>query len=226
MMMTANLLDFLAAYGIAPWMAVTGGALLLVVVVLTLAHIVVRGRMHAVIGALDDSARGRVLATGKVSAVRQSVAFNPAPAPFVKLTVDFSMAGGMPPGALGSLLFRRQELAFFATLPGRPQAELVWDAGHAPDLALGRAAGNLLWVDHNMLYGAGEYALRGMNTAALEHAFNDMQSRFGPLLRVVRVSADGPPHMTVLLSASRLNCEEIPALVTALCALGRAALVR
>ena len=66
--------------------------------------------------------------------------------------------------------------------------------------------------------------MRGANTGAIEHVFLDLQTRFRPFLFKISVQADTDPECTVILRLARFNLQELPALVTSLRGLGRAAL--
>ena len=66
--------------------------------------------------------------------------------------------------------------------------------------------------------------VRGSNTAAVEHVFLDLQTRFGQALRLVRIYGDEEPDFEVVFRSGRLDGREMPALVTTLRALGRGAL--
>ncbi len=69
-----------------------------------------------------------------------------------------------------------------------------------------------------------EYAVRGFDTAAMEHVFFDLQARFRPFLEQVSVQADDAPELKVVLRTRNLPFREIPALVLSVRSLGRAVL--
>lgn len=219
----AQLIDAARALTLAPWIGVPAVAGSLVVALFWLAHRLARFRTRAVRAALDDSTRSH-LSPGRLSkAARLSVALDPAPEPYALLEVEFTMGGGGALGALNALFTRSQHLQFSGNLPQAPLAEIVWHVDRTPDQATGRSVSTQLWVNHRLSYAASAYALRGGNTPALEHAFTAMYNRFGPFLQSVTVRHETQPHIRVLLAAGRLNCEDIPPLVTAVRALGRAA---
>jgi hypothetical protein len=216
--------QWLDGAGIEPWMVATATLLVVAAALLLLAHLLASRRTRMITIALDESVRGKLAFTDAPRAGRLRVEYAPPPDPCVQLSVDFSMGDGGLFGPLQALFTRRQRLALHASLPAMPQSELVWHAAHEPDQALGRSAATELWVNHRLVYGPGEYAVRGANAAALQHTFVEMQTRFGPFLRAVIVQA-AVPHIRVRLEAGRLNREEIPALITAIRTLARAALV-
>lgn len=219
----AQLLDALRARTVAPWMGAPAVTVALLMALIWLAHRRARHRTRAVGAALIDSARGHLSLTHESSARRLSVAFDPAPEPYARLEVDFTMGGKGALGALRAFVTRRQQLLFSGNLPYSPLTELVWHMDRPPDQAIGRGRETQLWVNHRLMYAKGEYAVRGSNTPALEHAFSELQTRFGPFLRSVTVLRETQPHVRVALAAGHLNREDIPALVTAVRALGRAA---
>jgi hypothetical protein len=81
-----------------------------------------------------------------------------------------------------------------------------------------------MWVQRRLDYLNVDYAVRGSNTAAVEHVFLDLQTRFGQALRLVRIYGDEEPDFEVVIRSGRLDGREMPALVTTLRALGRGAL--
>ena len=218
-----QLLERLAGASVGSTLLLAGVALLLLIWLLVLAQWLAGRRTREIANALDDSVRGHLAETAPQRATHLAVAFDSPPDPFAALAVEFTMGGGAPLAALVALLTRRQLLCLHATLPSAPASQLVWDAVLPTDRATGRGPETKLWVTHRLVYGPGEYAVRGDNTASLEHAFGELQARFGPFLRAVMVQATAEPHITVQMHVARLNREDIPALISALRALGRAA---
>ena len=85
--------------------------------------------------------------------------------------------------------------------------------------------GTQLWVARRLDFLDGEYSVRGKNPAAVEHAFVELQTRFGAFLQRVSVQAEPAPALDVVLGTAGLNSEEIPALVERVRALARGALL-
>ncbi len=223
-MRTEGHVAYLAEYdGIAPWMTIIGGVLLFLATLHLLGLWVARRRMMALADAFQSTTRGAIAIVQVQRALVSSIVLQRAPSPFTTFEVDFDMGFSLPTRAIWALITRFQLLTITATLNARPHCDLVWQLGGVADKALGRAEETELWRKRTLSDGAGEYAVRGPNTAALEHAFLDLQSRFGPYLKAVDVSLD-LPNVTVILLARRLNTDDIPALVTATRALGRGAL--
>jgi hypothetical protein len=183
------------------------------------AWLAARRRTRDVAEAIGDSTRGTLRLTRRTATlVRGDLV--PAPDPFqafsgeLRLRTPFAV---LPPPAGQTLLFTGQ-------LGVRPSAEIVWHRGRVPERALGRGPDTALWVARKLDFVAGDFALRGANTSALEHAFFDLQARFGDSLRRVTLLADAQPQLEVELSAAALAPSELPALVTTLRGLARAAL--
>lgn len=181
-------------------------------------------RGYTIATRLNDSARGDVVFGRKPGPRGFFAQVEPAPEPYWR----FSIAYHTTPNPL-EWLFRRvaqrqARLVIQGQLRERPQAELLWVRGRVPARALSRSRNPALWVQRRMDYMPYEYATRGVNTGALVHAFTDLQTRFGPLLDKVSIQADTNPEIEIVVRATGLNLEELPALVTTVRAIGRATL--
>jgi len=189
------------------------------VVVLALWLIVLaRRRLRSVAVAINDSTRSKYVPTQqRVGLLRGDIL--PAPDPFSACTVELVLRG--PFGVLPTI--GSQRIIVSGHFESRPVVELVWQRGRAPERALGRGPDTRLWVSRRLDFVAGEYAVRGVNPTALEHAFLDLQTRFGAFVRSVRILADAYPHFDVELEGNGLSPEDIPALITTLRALARTA---
>jgi len=155
--------------------------------------------------------------------------FEPAPAPFVQLQLFYR--GGATIDPIGLLVRtvtgRRDELSLRGLLHERPAAELLWARGRIPARALARREHASLWMQRRSDLIDSEYAVRGVDTAALEHVFVDLQARFGALLHSVSVVADREEmHVEIVLRGADLRAAEAPGLIATLRSLGRAALRR
>lgn len=168
-------------------------------------------RSQALAAALRDSGRGRLAVTRGPGAAGLAAAIDPAPDPFVEFTIDYRGAPG-------------DRLVFAGRLPARPAAELVWQEGRIPAFATARRERVTLWVPRRADVVGAEYAVRGVDTGAIEHVFVDLQARFRPFLQEVIVFAEQEPEVRVALRLAGLSLNEIPPLVASLRALGRAAL--
>lgn len=206
------------------WLGAAAAALLVALLLWLLLRRLALRRTREILAAFNDSTRSALVPSERPRATRVRAAILPAPEPFTHLGMEFSLGGGGPLGVLSGMLLRRQRLVLHGALPGRPPAEIVWTAGRTPDRAVGRGPATRLWVAHQLPYGGGTYAVRGINTAHLEHAFTDLQTRFGELMRSSTIQVDAMPQMRVELAAGRLNREDVPALVATVRALGRAAM--
>ncbi len=157
---------------------------------------------------------------------------HPAPDPFTTLTLAYRAPATLNPlGLLAArwLLRRGGTLHATARLPRPPSAELVWARGRTAGVALGRDEAASLWVQRRLDTTGSEYATRGPNPQAVVRAFQDLHTRFGPLLDRVLVQGRRKPSgdvvdIEVTLRTGSLNAGELPALVATLRALGRAAL--
>ena len=150
----------------------------------------------------------------------------PAPEPFLHFVADYRAAQTLDLAGqlLNPVTHHAERLVFVAKLPSRPAAELIWQEGQAPGRALAQRDRSHLWVLRRLDVVNAEYAVRGANTGAIEHVFLDLQTRFRPFLVRISVQADADPECTVVLRLARFNLQELPALVTSLRGLGRAAL--
>lgn len=188
-----------------------------------------QGRKRNLALGFEESTRSRLAYTRGVSMRCFAARFEPAPEPFTHLEVAYR--SGATPDPIGFLIAaltrRNDELALRARLPDRPAAELIWERGRIPALARARRAREALWMHrHSELIGAA-YAVRGVDVAALEYVFVDLQARFGHALRRVYVTADREDvHVEVILQGTYLRREDVPALVATIRSLGRAAMRR
>lgn len=198
------------------------GLLLLIVWVVTAIYYARRG--YALAGGLNDSTRGEVVFTRTPGPRGFFAQVEPAPDPFWR----FSVAYHTLPNPLEWVLYRfggrQARLVMQGQLRERPRAELLWVRGRIPARALSRVRNPALWVQRRMDFLPHEYATRGVNTGALVHSFTDLQTRFGPYLDKVAVQADSNPEIEVVVRVRDLPPEEIPALITTIRAIGRAAL--
>lgn len=173
-----------------------------------------------------DSTRSRLVYAPTPAGGGFVAAFHPPPDPFVRLEVDCRSGTTVDP--IGLLLQavsgRHDRLVIRGLLPERPAAELVWAAGRIPDRALARRERASLWVQRRSDLIASEYAVRGVDTTALEYVFVDLQARFGPLLQAVRVTGErADVHVEIVLAGARLQASEAPGLVATVRSVGRAA---
>jgi len=201
-----------------------------------------RGR--ALWKALDDSTRSRLDADRTPGVSGFAATLQPAVEPFQHLaTVYQPVSIFTPAGVLLRPFMRGQErLLFWGTLHSPPQSELLWVRGNIPAVASGIGARTQLWQQRRLDVLQLDYAVRGSNVGAIETAFRTLQSRFAPLLMVVRVQAHPdrmdadlpvtgspfepqPVEVAIVLRSAELSLSEIPALVNAVRALGRAALL-
>ncbi len=199
---------------------------LLFVLAVVAARVQAVRRGHEILGVLNESARGRLSLLRGPDAGGFVGAFQPPPEPFLHFVANyrnaqtFDVAGQL----LNPFTHHAERLVFVAKLPSRPAAELIWQEGQAPGRALARRDRSHLWVLRRLDVVNAEYAVRGANTGAIEHVFLDLQTRFRPFLERISVQADAEPECTVVLRLARFNLQELPALVTSLRGLGRAAL--
>lgn len=199
---------------------------LLLALALLAARIQAQRRAQSVLSAMGESVRGRVtlLRGPDVGGFVGSVL--PPPEPFLHLVVDYRAAPAHD--LIGQLLnpftHHAERVTFIAKLPARPAAEIIWQEGQIPARALAQRQRSQLWVQRHLNFVNAEYAVRGANTGAIEHVFLDLQTRFRPFLFKISVQADTDPECTVILRLARFNLQELPALVTSLRGLGRAAL--
>ena len=173
-----------------------------------------------------DSTRSQLVYARTPAGAGFLAAFAPPPDPFVRLEVDCRSSATVDPiGLLLHAVSRRHDrLMIRGLLPERPAAELVWATGRIPGLASAQRARASLWVQRRSALIAGEYAVRGVDTAALEYVFADLQARFGPLLQAVTVTGErAEVHVEIVLAGAGLRTSQTPALVATVRSLGRAA---
>ncbi len=206
------------------WLLGTLGLGTLLVSVWVMAAIYYTRRGHAIGAALNDSARSKVV-FGRTPRPRGFFAhLEPAPDPFWRLSVAYHTTPNPIEWIGRRLISRQSRLVIQGQIKERPRAEMLWVRGRVPGRALGRAANPSLWVQRRLDFLAYEYATRGVNTGALVHAFADLQTRFGPILDKVAIQADTNPELEIVVRTNGMNLDEIPALITTIRALGRAAL--
>ncbi len=183
-----------------------------------------RGR--EILAALNESTRGRIAMLRGPDPGGFVGSLQPAPEPFLHFVADYRAAQTLDLAGqvLNPVTHHAERLVFVAKLPSRPAAELIWHEGQAPGRALAQRDRSHLWVLRRLDVVNAEYAVRGANTGAIEHVFLDLQTRFRPFLVRISVQADADPECTVVLRLARFNLQELPALVTSLRGLGRAAL--
>lgn len=200
--------------------------LLLLSIAWVAARVQLERRSRALVLALNDSVRGRVVVRRGPNTDGFAGGLQPAPDPFVQFDVDYRTLSPFDlVGHVQSLFVPHGDLLVFSgKLPTRPAAEIVWRQGHVPGQALARRERSTLWVQRRLDIVDAEFAVRGANTGAVEHVFVDLQARFRPYVLEISVQSDRDPELTVALQLAGLNLQEIPALVTSLRALGRAAL--
>lgn len=197
---------------------------ILLVAVWIIIAVYYRRQGYAIGASLNDSARGNVV-YDRVPGPRGFFAHvEPAPDPFWRLSIAYH-ATPNPIEWMGRRLSKRQSrLVIQGQIKERPRAELIWTRGRIPSRALSRAGSSSLWVQRRLDFLAYEYATRGINTGAVVHAFTDLQTRFGPLLEKVTIQADTNPELEIVVRTTGLRLEDIPALITTIRAVGRAAL--
>ncbi len=200
--------------------------LLLLVLAVVAARVQARRRSQVLLGLLNESARGQVVLLRGPDAGGFVGAIQPPPEPFLHFVVDYRFAQtyDLVGQLLNPLTHHAERLLFVAKLPVRPAAELIWQAGQSPGRALGQRERSQLWVLRRLDFINVQYAVRGANTGAIEHVFLDLQTRFRPFLVKISVQGDADPECTVVLQLARFNLQELPALITSLRAVGRAAL--
>jgi hypothetical protein len=117
-------------------------------------------------------------------------------------------------------------LALHAVLPAPPKQELIWTRGQPPERMLGRDPDREVWIHQRLDFAHIIYGTRGSNTAPLRHVFSELVARFHPLLEQVWVHRDSDVQVGVVMHASRIDPEELPAVIVTLRALGRGALYK
>lgn len=199
---------------------------LLILIAWVAARVQLERRSRALVVALNDSLRGKIVVRRGPSARGMAGVLEPAPEPFVQFDVSYRTISLFDVlGHLHSLLAPSGDyLVLSGKLPVRPAAELVWRNGQVPGHALARRERSALWVQRRLDIVDAEFAVRGANTGPIEHVFVDLQARFRPFLDEISVQADRDSEVTIGLRLAGLNIQEIPALVTSVRTLGRAAL--
>lgn len=217
---------FLAWSSDAYWIygALLVGVVLVAIWLSTAIYYAQRG--HTIAARLHDSARGEVV-FGRTPGPRGFFAqLEPAPEPYWRFSIAYHTTPNPLEWLIRRVAQRQARLVIQGQLRERPQAELLWVRGRVPARALSRSRNPALWVQRRMDYMPYEYATRGVNTGALVHAFTDLQTRFGPFLDKVAIQADSNPEIEIVVRATGLNLEELPALITTVRAIGRATLLK
>lgn len=202
-------------------------ALVLLLVIAAIAgRVQTARRSRELMAAINAGQRGRIKPSRGPSAAGFSGALEPAPEPFVLLSFEYRAAA--PYDLFGQLLspftHHAELLVLSGRLPVRPRAELVWQQGLIPARAMAHRERSKLWVQRRLDVVNAEYAVRGPNTGAIEHVFFDLQTRFRPFLVATTVQAEVDPELAIVLRLSRFNLGDMPALITSVRELGRAAL--
>lgn len=209
------------------WLTAALGLLLLMLALWLLDRWLVQRRHQRIIAAVNDSTRARLVLEQRPTRAGFCGHLQPVPEPFTQLTI--SHQAGASWAWLGAPLALRSHrggrLVLQGRLLARPQAELLWTRGKIPGRALSKLPDDLaLWRAHRLDFINSEYVTRGANPNGVIHAFVELQTRWEPLLLQVKVARDETPSLTLVLRSARLEPAEIPALLAATRALGRAAL--
>jgi hypothetical protein len=185
-----------------------------------------RRRGQTLIQALGDSSRGQVVLHRGQRRRGLYLELQPAPEPFRQLGVRYQTTSVLDPSDwLGHLLGRtRSQMVVAGMLTGPAKSELVWVRGKAPDRAMGKGPDQAMWMHQRLDFVNAEYATRGPNFGAMRHVFSDLHGRFGPVIEQVRIQRGEFPEVEIVLCASGLNIEDVPALITTIRSAGRAAL--
>jgi hypothetical protein len=184
-------------------------------------------RSQAIFDAFANGAYGRLQAQQAPNWRGFVARFDSAPEPYRQFTVKFTAFSYF--SLLDFALSNRataNQLLINGRFEQHPRQELIWIRGRSPARALRRGADPYLWVQRRLDLVDGEFAVRGVNTGALEHSFFDLQVRFGPFLKQVQVTADNVADIEIRLKATELNIEHIAALMTTLRMLAKAALLK
>jgi hypothetical protein len=115
-------------------------------------------------------------------------------------------------------------LALHAILPAPPEQELIWTRGQPPERMLGRDPDREVWTHQRLDFAHIIYGTRGLNAAPLRYVFGELVARFHSILEQVWVHRESDVHVGIVMHASRTDAEQLPAVIVALRALGRAAL--
>lgn len=199
---------------------------LLLLAIWTITAIYYRRRGYAIGTKLNDSARGDLVFARPPRPHGFFAQLEPAPEPFWRFSIAYHTTPNPLEWAVRRVASRQARLVIQGQLRNRPQAELLWIRGRVPARALSRVRNPDLWVQRRMDFMPYEYATRGVNTGAIVHAFTDLQTRFGPQLEKVAVQADTNPELEIVVRTTGLSLEELPALITTIRAIGRAALYK
>jgi hypothetical protein len=221
-----ELLDQIRSWVLAwLWLILPLVMLLLLGGLALVAHWQTLRRGRAMLRAFQESSRGRVLVRRGPDGRGFEAAIEPAPEPMVQFTMHYHARSNLDPRhwLMARAGAREEQLLIQGELHEPPQQELHWVRGSIPGRALGKAPSTTLWTLHRLDFAQAEFATRGTNAGALIHAFSELQTRFEPLLEQVLVLRERQPPLAVLLRSRRLEIDEIPALVTLMRAIGRAA---
>ena len=211
-----------------PWLALIGGISLCLLLGWLAGALQNRRRSQAILSALNDSARGRVIPVWGPGRRGFFSKFQPAPDPFTQFSITYHARSNLDliGWLLRPLTGQRERMIIHGKLGAQLGAELIWLRGQIPARALGNDSGATLWRQQWLDFANCAYATRGANPGAIVHGFTDLQSRFGPWLHKVSIQADETPELEIVLRTTGLNVEEIRALITTVRAVGRAALLR
>ncbi len=199
-----------------------------------------RKRSELILTYLDDSTAADAEIEKPLSSGGFETTLRPAPEPFDFCLVRYRTRAQFNPLAwlLQLIAPSPEHFEIRAMLPSPPGSELVWIRGQLPATALGLYPSRDLWTLRRLDIVDTEYATRGDATNAVQHAFGELQNRFGPFLVHIVVRADIPytettqselldgiaePHVTVALSTARLDPAQTPILIALVRNLGRAA---
>lgn len=181
--------------------------------------------------ALDESSRSHLAVTQPHMNGDFLAVFDPAPEPFVSLSLTRVRAplSGIAGGTVGGRRRGRakfDQLRFEGELAAPVKAEMLWGRGRIPGRALRRCRGVDLWDQHRIDLTGSEFVVRGANTGAIQHALFDLQQRFNPFLQEVAIGANADPMLIITVElAHGFNAEDAPALLRPVRAAGRAALL-
>lgn len=211
-----------------PWLALIGGSGLCLLLSWLAGAWQNAQRSQAILRTLQDSVRGHTIAVWGPSRRGFFCKFEPAPEPFTQFSITYHAGSNL--NLIGWLVRRltgqRERMIIHGQLGVRLGAELIWTRGQIPSRALGNDSGASLWRQQWLDFANCVYATRGVNPGGMVHAFTDLQSRFGPWLGKVSIQADETPELEIVLRTTGLNVEAVRALITAVRAAGRAALLR
>ncbi len=201
------------------------GAALVWLMAATGERILRRRQAVALFQALADSVASPLHVRGQLRAQGFQADFQPAPHPFRSLSVAAATRSRLMPSGWLAGRGRGHRLVFSATLIGPPAAEIIWVRNTPPLAALGSSPGRTLWTVRRLDFVPAEFATRGANPNAVCHEFQILQTRFAPGLLRLAVRGEQTPQLTLEVSLSAIDAEEIGPLMQALRALGRASLI-